>query len=234
MLPPPLRKSWEPWPLRERHHGAPELATLASRAVHRRSSRSPSGRYLKSARCPGRTLRILGTHPVEARSSVKITLHRSGLRPPLFPSPRTPDGAMRNQTFVTITSRKTSMKAGKAPRQGISSSRVKADCRTMRVVSSENRMRSVGTLWNSEIVVDCGGKPDGNSGIRIESARFSAPKNKGRDLSRPPIRQYGNSKIRKCLVSLVLRRERPVASASATGVAACVEPSPRFAGYVRE
>ena len=38
------------------------------------------------ARCPGRTLRIVRTRPVEAHSSVKISLRESGLRPLPYPS----------------------------------------------------------------------------------------------------------------------------------------------------
>ena len=38
---------------------------------------------MKSARCPGRTLRIVGTHPVEARSFVKITLRSAGCGRPV-------------------------------------------------------------------------------------------------------------------------------------------------------
>src|SRR6185369_14676096 len=61
-------------------------------------------------------------------------------------------------------------------------------------------------------------------GIRCEQ-------NKGRDRSRPSIliRVFTKS-----VASLLLRRERPEASASATDVAACGEPSPRFAGFFRE
>ena len=54
---------------------------------------------------------------------------------------------------------------GKAPRQGISSSRVKADCRSISTHSTKNDGFAVGSLWNSRIAVDCVGKRVLNCGL---------------------------------------------------------------------
>jgi hypothetical protein len=60
--------------------GAPlrRSGTTAFRLRFTVTTHGPFRPFMKSARCPGRMLRIVGTHPVEARSFVKIALRRAG------------------------------------------------------------------------------------------------------------------------------------------------------------
>jgi hypothetical protein len=60
--------------------GAPlrRSGTTAFRLRFTVTTHGPFRPFMKSARCPGRMLRIVGTHPVEVRSFVKIALRRAG------------------------------------------------------------------------------------------------------------------------------------------------------------
>ncbi len=83
------------------------------------------------------------------------SLRESGLRPPSHPSSQELAGLPLPRRSHPG---KNPCRTGKAPRQGISSSRVKADC--PRTIRSSRRIDTppVGTLWNTRFVVDCVGK----------------------------------------------------------------------------
>lgn len=135
----------------ERRRWVPGVTFLAKRADRFPRSQPILPFRMNHARCPGRMLQIPRTRPVEARPSAKIALHESGLRPLSHPSSRNRQYCRSCDDRIP---ERTHAKPGKAPRQGISSSRVKEDCLRIVYCSSEISVSPVRNLW--ELVRTCG------------------------------------------------------------------------------
>jgi len=112
--------------------------------------------------------------PVEARRAVKKQSSASGLRPRACPAAvlrSTLRLAHLEASYKTaITSGKASPeKPGKTPHKAFRP-RVWKQIAAAGACRQEVKVRAaVGTLWNSRIVVDCGGKKDCSNGREIES-----------------------------------------------------------------
>ncbi len=138
-------------------HSAPGVTLLRGAESCSRASVPRPVLTCSRARCPGRMLWIVRTNPVEVRSSAKIALHESGLRPPPHPSSQV-EQARLPATATTASHDDFMFSRGKHHAKA-SRLRVWKQIAGGGAIPQERiEVSPVGTLWNTRFVVDCVGK----------------------------------------------------------------------------